>query len=55
MAWIKQKKNEHACPRPPLDGVVKPYPGDIWECDGCGLQWMVHEHQLDGLYWLTNK
>lgn len=55
MVWIKQKKNEHVCPRPPLDGVFKPYPGDIWECDDCGLQWRVHEHQLDGLYWLTNK
>ena len=68
MGWIKQKKNEHVCQKPDLDGLlradrppqsglhlVKPYPGDIWQCDDCATQWKVHEHQLDGLYWLEEQ
>lgn len=53
MAWVKQKKNEHVCKKPELDGLVQPDPGDIWQCDNCGLYWRVHEHQIDGLYWMS--
>lgn len=54
MPWIKRKQDEHVCQKPSLDETPKPFPGDIWECDdpACVLQWKVHEHQIDGLYWL---
>ena len=55
MAWIKQKKDEHVCPKPRLDGLVEPSPGDVWQCDHCDQQWIVQEHQIDGLYWLQTS
>jgi len=53
MGWIKQKKNEHICPKPDLyDGESS---GDIWEC-GCKALWVVREDPRDGdLYWAVGQ
>jgi ribosomal protein L37AE/L43A len=55
MGWIKQKKNEHVCPKPPLDDLIKPDHGDIWQCDHCGKRWIVLHDQRDGLYWAEDR
>jgi ribosomal protein L37AE/L43A len=52
MAWIKQKKDEHVCPKPQLNGAIKPDPGDVWQCDKCGLNWTVRQDWRDGLFWV---
>lgn len=52
MGWIRQQKNKHVCQRPKLDDLIQPFPGDVWECDHCSKQWVVLEHQIDGLYWM---
>lgn len=52
MGWIKQKKNEHVCQRPRLNGLIQPDLGDIWQCDDCDKKWKVCDEQRDGLYWM---
>lgn len=55
VGWIKRKKDEHVCPKPELDGLDRPWPGDIWACDECGQHWMIQDSQLDGLYWTPHR
>lgn len=51
MGWVKRKVDQHTCNTPSLDETPDAYPGDVWECDVCGVHWKVHEQQFDGLYW----
>lgn len=51
--WIRRRADEHTCDKPEIRQDRTVHPGDIWQCDHCGQEWRVHEHQIDGLYFLA--
>lgn len=52
--WVRRQADEHTCDKPEVTRDRTVRPGDIWQCDGCGQEWRVHQHPLDfTLYFLA--